>query len=230
MEENLANCIETEGKTVDDAVANALSRLGVEQKDVEIEVLDEGSRGVFNILGGRPARVRVRMKPLPGQEPRRSRKEPDQDPATVVRSLLSAMGFEAPVEARETAEGIEITVGSTGADGLLIGKRGETLESLQHIISKMLNRENEKWTHVALDIGGYRKRRESQLEKLALSMADRAQATGQEQTTEPLKASERRIIHVALKDHPTVKSYAVGEGLVKRVVIGPKEGGRNSSK
>jgi len=224
MEENLANCIETEGKTVDDAVANALARLGVEQKDVEVEVLDEGSRGVFNILGARPARVRVRMKPLPGQQPRSTRTIPDQDPAVIVRGLLTAMGFEAPVESRETPDGIEITVGSTGADGLLIGKRGETLESLQHIISKMLNRGNEGWTHVALDIGGYRRRRESQLEKLALSMAERVQATGQEQTTEPLKASERRIIHVALKDHPAVKSYAVGEGLVKRVVIGAKEG------
>ena len=230
MEENLANCIETEGKTVDEAVANALTRLGVEQKDVEIEVLDEGSRGVFNILGARQARVRVRMKPLPGQQVRRSSKEPEQDPAVIVRGLLTAMGFEAPVESRQTADGIEITVGSTGADGLLIGKRGETLESLQHIISKMLNRENEKWTHVALDVGGYRKRRESQLEKLAVSMAERAQATGQEQTTEPLKASERRIIHVALKDHPTVKSYAVGDGLIKRVVIAPKEGGRDSSR
>ncbi len=241
MEENLANCIETEGKTVDEAVANALTRLGVEQKDVEIEVLDEGSRGVFNILGTRQARVRVRMKPLPGQQVRRSSKGPAQgaardaaqalkgDPAVVVRDLLTAMGFEAPVESRETADGIEVTVGSTGADGLLIGKRGETLESLQHIISKMLNRENDKWTHVALDVGGYRKRRESQLEKLALSMAERTQATGQEQTTEPLKASERRIIHVALKDHPAVKSYAMGDGLIKRVVIAPKEGGRSSS-
>jgi spoIIIJ-associated protein len=230
MEENLANCIETEGKTVDEAVANALTRLGVEQKDVEIEILDEGSRGVFNILGARQAKVRVRMKPLPGQQVRRSRREPEQDPTAIVRDLLTAMGFEAPVEARETADGIEITVGSTGADGLLIGKRGETLESLQHIISKMLNRDTEKWTHVALDVGGYRRRRESQLEKLAVSMADRAQATGQEQTTEPLKASERRIIHVALKDHPTVKSYAVGDGLIKRVVIAPKEGGRDSSR
>jgi spoIIIJ-associated protein len=230
MEENLANCIETEGKTVDEAVANALTRLGVEQKDVEIEILDEGSRGVFNILGARQAKVRVRMKPLPGQQVRRSRREPEQDPAVIVRDLLTAMGFEAPVESRETADGIEITVGSTGADGLLIGKRGETLESLQHIISKMLNRDTEKWTHVALDVGGYRRRRESQLEKLAVSMADRAQATGQEQTTEPLKASERRIIHVALKDHPTVKSYAVGDGLIKRVVIAPKEGGRDSSR
>ncbi len=230
MEENLANCIETEGKTVDEAVANALNRLGVDKKDIEIEVLDEGSRGVFNILGARQARVRVRMKPLPGQQVRPSRRQPEQDPAVVVRELLVAMGFDAPVESRETDDGIEITVGSTGADGLLIGKRGETLESLQHIISKMLNRESDKWTHVALDVGGYRKRRESQLEKLAVSMAERAQATGQEQTTEPLKASERRIIHVALKDHPTVKSYAVGEGLIKRVVIGPKEGGRDSSR
>jgi spoIIIJ-associated protein len=227
MEENLTNCIETEGKTVDEAVANALTRLGVEQKDVEIEVLDEGSRGVFNIIGTRQARVRVRMKALPGPARRASAEE---DPVTIVRGLLTAMGFEAPVESRQTPDGIEITVGSTGADGLLIGKRGETLESLQHIISKMLNRENDKWTHVALDVGGYRRRRESQLEKLATSMAERVQATGQEQTTEPLKASERRIIHVALKDHPAARSFAVGDGLIKRVVIGPKEGSRNSSK
>jgi spoIIIJ-associated protein len=78
---------------------------------------------------------------------------------------------------------------------------------------------------VAVDVGNYRKRRESQLAKLAHSMAERVRATGEELTTEPLKASERRVIHLALKDHPTIRSFAVGEGLVKRVVIALKETG-----
>jgi len=219
MNEHLANSIETEGKTVDEAVQNALSRLGVEKKDVQIEVLDEGSRGVFNILGSRQARVRVFLSKLP---------EAPQDPIDVVKGLLSAMGFDAPVESRETEEATVITIGSTGADGLLIGKRGETLECLQHIVNKMLNRgSTEEWKHVIVDIGDYRKRRESQLVKLARSMADRVQATREELTTEPLKASERRVIHLALKDHPAVKSFAIGEGLVKRVVIALKEPGKN---
>jgi spoIIIJ-associated protein len=223
MEGSLANCIETEGKTVDEAVTNALARLGVQKEEVEIEVLDEGSRGVFNILGTRPARVRVRMKALPGTIVRAGVTE---EPTEIVRGLLTAMGFEAPIQSTQTEDGIDIVVGSTGADGLLIGKRGETLECLQHIVSKMLNRESDKWTHVSVDVGGYRKRREMQLEKLAKSMAERVQATGEEQTTEPLKASERRIIHVTLKDHPAVRSFAVGDGLIKRVVIGPKEDDR----
>jgi spoIIIJ-associated protein len=219
--ENRSNCIETEGKTVDDAVANALGRLGVEKEEVEIEVLDEGNRGVFNILGSRQARVRVRLRRGPVQE------GSSAAPAELVRELLSAMGFSASVECEDSTESTEIVVGSTGADGLLIGKRGETLESLQHIVSKMLNRGKTEWKHVSLDVGGYKKRRESQLVKLANSMADRVATSGDEETTEPLKASERRIIHLALKDHPNVRSFAVGEGLVKRVVIGPKETGRN---
>jgi len=218
MDEHLGNCIETEGKTVDEAVQNALSRLDVQEKDVEIEVLDEGSRGVFNILGARQARVRVRMK-KPAEAP--------AEPAELVKGLISVMGFEAPVEAVQGKDAIEITIGSTGADGLLIGKRGETLECLQHIVSKMLNRgATEEWRHVIVDVGDYRKRRESQLAKLARSMAERVQATGEELTTEPLKASERRVIHLTLKDNPTVRSFAIGEGLVKRVVIALKETGK----
>ncbi len=223
METNLGNCVETEGKTVDEAVSNALTRLGADKEDVEIEVLDEGSRGVFSILGARQARVRVRLK---GQSvtPTQSLQA---DAGGLVRGLLSAMGFSASIDCRESEDNIEVAVGSTGADGLLIGKRGETLESLQHIVSKMVNRGSSEWKHVSMDVGGYKKRRESQLEKLANSLADRVEATGDEQTTEPLKASERRIIHLALKDHPTVRSFAIGEGLVKRVVVGPKEGGRS---
>jgi len=215
MNEHLANCIETEGKTVEEAVQNALSRLGVNEKDVQIEVLDEGSRGVFNILGGRQARVRVLLHKPPA---------PPADPVEIVKDLISVMGFDAPVESSEGEDATVITIGSTGADGLLIGKRGETLECLQHIVSKMLNRGvTEEWKHVVVDVGDYRRRRESQLVKLARSMADRVQSTGEELTTEPLKASERRVVHLALKDNPTVRSFAVGEGLVKRVVIAPKE-------
>ncbi|MCX5801352.1 MAG: protein jag [Candidatus Eisenbacteria bacterium] len=218
MDEHLANCIETEGKTVDDAVKNAISRLGVQDNDVEIEVLDEGSRGVFNILGTRQARVRVRLKTPPALP---------MEPAEVVKGLISIMGFDAPVHSSEAEDATVVTIGSTGADGLLIGKRGETLECLQHIVSKMLNRgATEDWKHVVVDVGDYRKRRESQLVKLARSMAERVQATREEFVTEPLKASERRVIHVTLKDSPTVKSFAVGEGLVKRVVIAVKEAGQ----
>ena len=217
MDEHRGNCIETEGKTVEHAVENAIMRLGVKQDDIEIDVLDEGSRGVFSILGCRQARVRVRLKGASG---------PSAEPAELVENLLSAMGFSAEVQSSDAADATEVTIGPTGADGLLIGKRGETLECFQHIVSKMLNRNAPTWKHVVVDIGGYRKRRESQLTKLASSLAERVSSTGGEVSTDPLKASERRIIHLALKDHPGVRSFAVGEGLVKRVVIGPKETGR----
>jgi spoIIIJ-associated protein len=214
MNEHLRNCIETEGKTVESAVENALTRLGVDENDVEIEVLDEGSRGVFSFLGSKQARVRVRLK---------GASLPAADPSELVEELLSVMGFPAEVQSSDTADATEVTIGSTGADGLLIGKRGETLECFQHIVSKMINRNTSDWRHVVVDVGGYRKRRESQLAKLAGSLAERVSTTGQEVSTDPLKASERRIIHLVLKDHPSVKSFAVGDGFVKRVVIGPKE-------
>jgi spoIIIJ-associated protein len=217
MSEDLRNCIETEGKTVESAVENALLRLGVDENDVEIEVLDEGSRGVLNILGSRQARVRVRLKGPAAAPPEASQ---------LVEELLSIMGFSAEVESNDSEEAIEVTVDSTGADGLLIGKRGETLECFQHIVSKMLNRNTAVWRHVVVDVAGYRKRRERQLAKLATSLAESVRATGKEASTDPLKASERRVIHMALKDSPDVRSYAVGDGLVKRVIIGPKETGR----
>ncbi|KPJ61179.1 MAG: hypothetical protein AMJ46_02345 [Latescibacteria bacterium DG_63] len=217
MDEHRRNCIETEGRTVEEAVDNALTRLGVEEDEVQIEVLDEGSRGVFNLLGSRQARVRVRLKGPAASA---------QDSAEIVEGLLSAMGFPADVQSAEVEDATEITIGPTGADGLLIGKRGETLECFQHIVSKMLNRNASNWKHVAVDVGGYRKRREEQLAKLASSLAERVSTTGEEVSTDPLKASERRIIHLALKDHPDVRSFAVGEGIVKRVVIGPKATGR----
>ncbi|MFH0777874.1 MAG: RNA-binding cell elongation regulator Jag/EloR [Candidatus Eisenbacteria bacterium] len=217
MNEHLSHCIETEGKNVDEAVQNALSRLGVQRDDVDIDVLDKGSRGAFGFLGSRPARVRVRLKNVP---------RPPVDPEKLVKELLAFMGFSCTVLCTDTNDSLEVSLGPTSADGLLIGKRGETLECLQHVVSKMVNRDASNWKHVSVDVGGYRKRRESQLVKLANSLADRVSSSGQEISTEPLKAFERRVIHVTLRDHPAVRSFAVGEGFVKRVVIGPKDDGR----
>jgi spoIIIJ-associated protein len=135
------------------------------------------------------------------------------------------MGFPSEVEVEVDGGHIEVAVADTGADGLLIGRKGETLAALQHIVGRMLNRETGGHEQVAMDIGGYRKRREAQLEKSALALAEKACSNGREMFTEPLPASERRVVHLALADVPDVKTHAIGEGPLKKIAITPARGG-----
>jgi len=207
--------LEFEGRTVDEAVERALRETGLSRDEARIEVLDEGSRGVLSIFGARAARVRVLGHPA-GAEAATEQ---------VLSRLLDLMGFPATVEVHAEANRLEAVVSDTGADGLLIGRKGESLLALQHITGRIVNRLTGGHEQVVIDIGGYRKRREAQLVKAALALAERARDTGREVFTEPLSASERRVVHLALAEQPGVKTHAIGEGLLKKVAITPSRGG-----
>ena len=205
--------LESTGKTVEEAIQKGLSKIGLPREKVSIEVVDKGAKGVFLFLGGRAARVRIR--------PRVSDVERVRE---ITQGILERMGFTAPVRA-QTAEGsIDVEIGNTGSDGLLIGKKGETLMALQHIVSRMASHEKLERCEVNVDIAGYRKRRENQLAQLAQSLAAKAVATGERVATEPLTTSERRVVHTALARNTSIKTQAVGEGLMKKVVIFPARG------
>jgi spoIIIJ-associated protein len=223
--------VEVSGRSVDEAVEKALQELDADRDEVETEVLNEGSRGLLG-LGAEEARVRVTLvqsKELPGEavvaeEPPIETEEVARIALEVLRDLLSHMGIEATVVAREPEEdkGLPVVLDVQGEDlGILIGRQGETLRDLQYVTRLIVSRKLQRWVNILVDVGGYKKRRERILTELAERMAQRVIAEGRPVTLEPMPAHERRIVHMALRDHRSVTTESTGEGRRRKVVILP---------
>lgn len=235
--------------SVEEAIERGIQQLGVPREAVEVEVLDVGSKGLFG-LGSRQARVILKLmavpaatersrstKPKPSHEEKKEVEPADgteddkslQIARQVVEELLTRMKITARVSARyvesiENGDERSILVDIQGNDlSILIGRRSETLNALQYITSLIVGKELNHWTPVLIDIQGYRSRRERQLRQLARRMADQALQTGRRQVLEPMPASERRMIHLELRDHPGVVTESVGEEPNRKVTIQPKK-------
>ncbi len=199
--------VEEEGKTYEEAVEKALINLGIEPEQADIKILEEGSRGVFNI-GGRPWRVQVSLAWDEGAAKR------------VVWELLSKMGIEGTVGVEERDGIYFVNISTSGSDGLLIGKYGRTLDALQHLVARMVNQLRPR-TKVVVDVGQYKERQHEMLRKKAFGVAEKVKGTQKEIAMEPLRSSERRVVHLALADDPGVRTYTVGEGNERSVVVAP---------
>jgi spoIIIJ-associated protein len=236
--------------TVEEAIQNGLKELGLPSEAVEIEILDEGSRGIFG-LGTRLARVRLSVKEAtqgesdvnPKAEGSSVTSEPQSALAPVslkediaihvaretVSELLERMHIEADVNAHlgeidEHNNTLPILIDITGDDlSILIGKRSETLNALQYISRLIVNKELGRPVTLILDVEGFRLRRDKQLRTLAQRMADQAMKTGRRQLLEPMPANERRIVHMELRSHPGVTTESQGEDPHRKVTIIPKE-------
>lgn len=209
-------------KTVEEAIKQALARLGKKREEVEISVLSEGSRGILGI-GAEEARILVAVRPpVAGEDEGAVARQ-------VLEELLHAMGIRARIEVRHqevaTAEGMpSVTLDILGEDlGLLIGRRGETLSALQLITNLILSQKLHRWAKVAVDVEGYRQQREQSLKSLAQRMADRVRQERRPTMLEPMPPHERRIVHLALQDCPDVTTHSIGEGGERKVVISPKK-------
>jgi len=227
------------GETVDAAIAAGLTALRLPREAVEIEVLDEGSRGILGI-GARMARVRLtplvapEAIPAPAPTPAVSPAAPESADAEVARSiledLLRHLGYSAEIQVRRAEPATDdemavlvLDIQTAGAD-TLIGPRGETLAALQHIVRLLVNRKMGRMVNLVVDIQGYKQRREQNLRRLAERMATQAVRSGRTVYLEPMPPYERRIIHLALRDHPDVTTQSVGEGNRRRVTIIPRVG------
>ena len=240
--------IEVSARTVDDAVAQALSQLGLEREDVEVEVLHAGSPGRLLGFGAEPARVRV--TPLAGVSAPPSavveaddEAEPpddaDEDEAgdeeqipenlegeaemarLMLVEMLNRMGLDdAAVEVAGTDPILLNIMGDDLAD--LIGRRGENLRSIQFILNLMVNKQLRRRLRVQLDVDGYRSRREELLRSMAQRFAHRVRQTREPMQLETMPPNERRIIHMELAEDPDVETESTGEGDMRRVVIRPK--------
>lgn len=195
---------------MEEALRNALTALGAQPAEARWEVLDAGSGGFLGLVGARPARVRVER--LVHQH---------ADVRELVLDLLRTMDIEARVEVQQTSDEVDVSIQTDGMDGLLIGKRGQTLVALQHVIGRLVSKEFGISGRVTVDVGGYRERREAQLIDKARALAEKVRVTGREINLEPLHAPDRRIVHMALAGMPGVRTYTVGQGLHRNIVIAP---------
>lgn len=209
--------IEVSAKTEEEAVAIALAELGLSRSEVEVVVVKKGKTGIFGFGG---EEVRVRVTPL-----EKSFKKADDVSVmakTVLEHLLSLLGVPASVSVggKVVAESENITLDIRGEDlGILIGRRGETLSSLQYLVNLIVSRRLKSRVGVVVDVEGYRQRRYESLRLLARRLAEQVKSTGRSVTLEPMPANERRIIHLELKDNPDVTTQSMGQGEERKIAI-----------
>ncbi len=229
--------LEVIAPTIEEAIEKGLADLGLPQEAVDVEVLDEGRGGGLFGLGGRQARVRLIVKDPEAESQPTSAAQPadlEEDKEDVlniaretVEELLDKMGVETKVTASYGEKDPDyrfapIIVDITGDDlSILIGRRAETLNALQYITKLILGKELNRAVPLMVDVEGYRVRRERNLRKLANRMADQAIKSGRRQVLEPMSASERRIIHIELRENDEVETESAGEDPRRKVAIIP---------
>ncbi|NDY43362.1 protein jag [Dissulfurirhabdus thermomarina] len=221
---------EFEADTVDQAVAAAARSLGVAPEALEVEVLTRGSTGLFGI-GGRKARILARVAAEaalhPAGTPAETAAGAAEAPgdlggrvAGLCREILGRGGFEAEVAV--TPDGSDLRVEISGPDvGLLIGRGGQTLDALEYLLNRLAGRGAETSARIRLDAGGYRERRARSLEALARRTAEKALRLRRPVSLPPMPPRERRIVHLALRDHREVRTWSSGEEPRRKVVVGP---------
>ncbi|GEN56411.1 Jag protein [Halolactibacillus alkaliphilus] len=197
------------GQTVKDAVQSALVQLNTSEDQVDIEVIEEGKKGMLGLFGSKRAIVKVTVK-----------ENPIEQAALYLKEIAQA--FSADVVVTTTLENQSVTFELSGEKiAMIIGKRGQTLNALQHIVQVMLNRQSAIRYRVVVDAEEYRSRRKATLEQLATRLADKAIKTKKSVTLEPMPSYERKVIHSALQQLPGVETFSDGQEPNRHVVIKP---------
>ncbi len=201
---------EFNGKTIDDALTNATVSLGVTSSEIKYDVVEEGSSGFLG-LGSKDAVIRVVIST-------------DEKPEDVAKEFLTgvfeAMNLEVNISIKLDEAENTLLIDLAGPEmGVLIGKRGQTLDSLQYLTNLAVNRSSENYTKVKIDTEDYRRRRKETLENLAKNMASKVKRTKKSVTLESMNPYERRIIHSALQNDPSVTTHSEGEEPYRYVVI-----------
>jgi len=198
--------IEKSAKTVEEAIESALRELEATEDMVDVEILEVGSKGILGI-GARPARVRATLK----YDPERIAKE-------FIREIGRAMGVDITTEIELKDKQLSITMSGSHM-GVLIGKRGQTLDSLQYLTNLVVNKGDAPYIAVTLDAENYRQRRRETLEALAINIAKKVKQTRRNVKLEPMSPYERRIIHSILQNDKYVSTFSEGEEPYRNVVI-----------
>lgn len=197
------------GQTVDEAVQTALEQLETTKDQIDVEVIDEGKKGLLGVFGSKRAVVKA-VKLI----------DPIEEAEHFIGRVTEKM--DVPVKIDTSVDENHITFTLNGDKiALLIGKRGQTLNALQYLVQLVMNKSGSEFYSVMLDAEGYRSRRKETLESLALKMADKAQHIQDKVALEPMPAFERKIIHTALQEENTVQTYSAGNDPHRHIVIKP---------
>ena len=196
------------GKTVDEALSKALEQLNVTKDRVEVDIIEEGTKGLFNFIGSKSAKIKVTLK-----------RDYIYEGKKFLIQVLNTMGIEAEVDIKEENNTVYINLIGSNM-GTIIGYRGETLDSLQYLVSLVINKEhNVHYKKVILDTENYRHKREETLKKLAEKTAYKVRKKGRAYKLEPMNPYERRIIHSVLQECDDIQTYSEGEEPYRRIVI-----------
>ncbi|HHY23329.1 MAG TPA: protein jag [Clostridiaceae bacterium] len=203
----MATIVEKYGKNIEEAISLALEELNTDRSCVDIEVLDEGNKGIFGIIGAKNARVRVTLK-----------KTAADRTGMFLEEIFDKMNVDVQMTVEEEDNIVYVMV--EGKDsGIIIGRRGETLDAIQYLSCLAINNGTEEYKKVVVDVENYRKKRENTLIKLSNRLADRVMKTKKNITLEPMSPYERRIIHATLQNNKYVRTYSVGDEPNRKVVI-----------
>lgn len=241
--------IVTSGKTIEEAVRQGLAKLGATEDQVTVNVLEQPSKGFLGLIGAKDAKVeltmrseaapasvppqastpeteKVRNSDLGSREETGAGSEVGSDPyeaaASFIRDVSDSMGIETEVEIVHQKDITVLNI--SGNDlGVLIGRRGQTLDSLQYLANIIANRYSDSYIRIILDAENFRERRRKTLEDLAVRLAGRVVRTRKDVVLEPMSPQERKVIHSKLQDHPEVKTYSKGEDPNRRVIITLKQ-------
>jgi len=203
--------VEITARTVDEAVKQAAEELGLSLDDIHIEILEEPSKGFLGILGGKNARI----KAIPKDDNNIGKAK------KYLEDITKKIGIEANVAVKETNDYIKMVIAGNSL-GVIIGRRGETLDALQYLTNLVVNKKANERRRIILDAEGYRERREDTLRNLAFRLSDKVKRTGQKIYLEPMNPQERRIIHTALQNDRYVMTLSEGEEPYRKVVIMPR--------
>lgn len=203
------NTVEKVGRTVEEAVEEALKEFNTTRDQVEVRVLDAGSRGILGI-GAKPVRVKVSYE-----------FDPERAAQRFLSQIMKSMGLDVEIDTMMKERQLYINLKGKNM-GILIGKRGQTLDSLQYLVNLVINKGDAQYISVMLDTENYRKRRRETLENLAYNLAKKARMTHKPVVLEPMNPYERRIIHSALQNDKQVSTYSEGDEPFRNVVIVPR--------
>ena len=211
--------LEISAKTVEEATRLALAQLEVTLDEVDILVLKKGKSGLLG-MGAEDAKIRVILLDDDEAQPG-ARGEAADTARQVLIDILHAMGIQATVDVSGSgSEGSPVTLNIEGDDlGVLIGRRGQALSSLQYLVRMIVAEKLKKWISINVDVDWYKKRHYESLKKIALRLAEQVAKRRRPITMEPMPPDERRIVHITLADDPDVMTESTGDGDGRRVVI-----------
>lgn len=199
--------ITVSGKTVEEAVQAGLAQLGVPEHRVKIEVLEQPSKGLFGLIGAREAKVEMEVLP-----------DAVEECLAFLDRLFAAMGLSIRVERVDEPDSVRLNLHGDEL-GIVIGRRGQTLDALQYLANIVASRHSDKHIRIILDAEDFRERRKQTLIQLSERLAERVVRTKKEVILEPMSPQERKVIHSQLQNHPKVKTYSKGEEPYRRIVI-----------